>query len=160
MVQEIIYNINNSHVLPALIRKFSEAAVSNQKEVICWGTGLPRREFLHVDDLADACRFVLVNWDLNSHSAPKYNNEPLTFLNVGSGKDISIKELAYIVAKKCEYDGKIIWDHSKPDGTPQKLLDVSKLRELGWEYEIKLDLGVEKTIKSYKKELNENKIQI
>ncbi len=154
------YNKNNSHVLPALIRKFSEAVVNNQKEVTCWGTGLPKREFLHVDDLADACRFALINWDLNSKSAPKYNNEPLTFLNVGSGKDISIKELADIVAEKCKYHGNIIWDHSKPDGTPQKLLDVSKLRELGWEYEIELDIGVEKTIQSYKEELNENKIRI
>ena len=154
------YNNKNSHVMPALIRKFSEAVANKQKEVTCWGTGLPKREFLHVDDLADACRFVLINWDLNSNSAPKNNNEPLLFLNVGSGKDISIKDLAYIVAKKCGYDGKIIWDHSKPDGTPQKLLDVSKLRELGWEYKIELDLGVEKTIKSYKKELNENSIRI
>ena len=154
------YNERNSHVLPALIRKFSDAVVHKKKEVTCWGTGLPKREFLHVDDLADACRFVLLNWDLNSNSAPKHNNEPLSFLNVGSGKDISIKDLAYIVAKKCDYNGQIIWDHSKPDGTPQKLLDVSKLKELGWQFNIGLELGIEKTIKSYKEELNENTIRI
>ncbi len=154
------YNERNSHVLPALIRKFSEAAVNKKKAVTCWGTGLPKREFLHVDDLADACRFVLLNWDLDSSLAPKNNNESLSFLNVGSGKEISIKDLAYLVAKKCEYNGQIIWDHSKPDGTPQKLLDVSKLKALGWEYNIGLDIGVEKTIKSYKKELNENTIRI
>ena len=117
------YSETNSHVMPALIRKFSEAANNNKKQVICWGTGSPKREFLHVDDLADACLFALLNWDINSNSAPKDpNNEPLTFLNVGTGKDISINELANIISEKCGFTGEIVWDDSKPDGTPQKII--------------------------------------
>ncbi len=155
------YNKNNSHVLPSLIRKFSEAVKNKQNEVICWGTGSPKREFLHVDDLADACRFVLINWDINSKNSPKYSNkEPLSILNVGSGKEIAIKDLANLVAEKCGYNGQIVWDNSKPDGSPQKLLDVSRLGNLGWKYKVNLDVGIEKTIESYKKELRENKIRI
>ncbi len=155
------YSETNSHVMPALIRKFSEAANNNKKQVICWGTGSPKREFLHVDDLADACLFALLNWDINSNSAPKDpNNEPLTFLNVGTGKDISINELANIISEKCGFTGEIVWDDSKPDGTPQKLLDVSKLNNLGWNYKINLKDGIEETISNFKNELNKKKIRL
>tara|TARA_B100000886_G_scaffold134243_1_gene90602 strand:+ start:3475 stop:4476 length:1002 start_codon:yes stop_codon:yes gene_type:complete len=155
------YNKKNSHVLPALIRKFSEAVQNKENEVICWGTGSPKREFLHVDDLADACTFVLINWDINSRTSPKYNNnEPLSFLNVGTGIDISIKDLASLVAEKCGYSGKIVWDHTKPDGTPQKLLDVSRLNNLGWKYKVNLNVGVQKTIQCFENELRENKVRI
>ena len=155
------YNLENSHVLPALIRKFSEAVDGNKNEVICWGTGKPKREFLHVDDLADACIFALSNWDIDSNSSPRdENNLPLSFLNVGSGKDISIKDLANIISKKCGFNGNIIWDESKPDGTPQKLLDISNLKNIGWTYKISLEDGISSTISSYKKESKDYKIRI
>ena len=118
------YHPINSHVLPALIRRFYEAAVSNAPIVTCWGSGTPLREFLHVDDLGDACVFCLENWSPASGE--------LTFMNVGTGVDLSIRELADAVATATGYQAAIEWDTSKPDGTPKKQLDVSRLANLGW----------------------------
>ena len=146
------YHPQNSHVMPALISKFINAKYSLSKEVVCWGTGEPLREFLHVDDLGRAIVFALENWDPNSNIAPTdKNNEPDTFLNVGTGKDISIKELALKISKKVGYEGKIIWDTSKPDGTPKKLLNVDKLINMGWEPLISLEEGINRTIKEFNK---------
>lgn len=124
------YHPLHSHVLPALIRRFHEAKVSGAKEVTCWGTGTPLREFLYVDDLADACVYLM-----NSYSG----NETV---NLGTGKELSIKELTELVAKVIGYEGEIKWDPSKPDGTPRKLLDVSKLESLGWHYKTELEEGI------------------
>ena len=147
------YHPTNSHVLPSLIRRFVEARNENQKKVICWGSGTPLREFLHVDDLGDACVYVLEKWDLDSENAPKHlDGSPLPFLNVGTGVDISIKELAYLVAKYVRYDGEIFWDTTKPDGTPKKQLDIRRLSALGWKPQISLKEGLKKTIDLYQKE--------
>ena len=146
------YHPDNSHVLPSFIRRFYEAKINNFKEVVCWGTGSPLREFLHVDDLANACLFALEKWDLDSKNTPKDKDEsPLPFLNVGTGSDISIKDLAILVADLMSYDGKILWDSTKPDGTPKKQLDVSRINSLGWHSKISLVEGLSETIKLYKK---------
>ena len=131
------YHPENSHVLPALIRKFVLAKKRNEDNVTIWGTGNPKREFLHVDDLADACYFLLEN----------YNDQGL--VNIGLGKDISIKELAETISNEVKFKGKIIFDISKPDGTPKKLLDSGKLNKLGWFPNIELISGIRKTIKEY-----------
>jgi len=124
------YDLNNSHVLPALIRKFHTAKVENQLQVEIWGTGTPLREFLHVDDLAAACLFLMKN----------YNEE--LFVNVGSGIDISIKDLALLVKKTVGYKGDLVFNTSKPDGTPRKLMDVSRINQLGWKHNISLEDGI------------------
>ncbi|MFL3664424.1 MAG: GDP-L-fucose synthase family protein [Flavobacteriales bacterium] len=124
------YDLNNSHVLPALIRKFHTAKVENQLQVEIWGTGTPLREFLHVDDLAAACLFLMKN----------YNEE--LFVNVGSGTDISIKDLALLVKKTVGYKGDLVFNTSKPDGTPRKLMDVSRINQLGWKHNISLEKGI------------------
>ena len=146
------YHITDSHVVPALIRRFYEAKKNNVKIVECWGSGSPRREFMNVDDLGSASVFVLENWSPDKQNSFQnlHTREPLNYLNVGTGKDISIKELAEKIAKKFNYEGKIIWDKSKPDGTPRKLLDVSRINSLGWEAKIDLDKGIEKTIQKFK----------
>ena len=122
--------IGASHVLPALIRRFHEAKVSGATEVTCWGTGTPLREFLYVDDLADACVFLMNNYSGNET------------VNVGTGKELTIKELTELTAKVIGYTGEIKWDSTKPDGTPRKLLDVSKLKNLGWTYQTELEDGI------------------
>jgi len=124
------YDLNTSHVLPALLRKFHEAKQASDSEVVCWGTGAPLREFLHADDLARACVFLMEN----------YSEEQ--FANVGFGSDISIKSLADLVQKVVGYQGTIRWDTTKPDGTPRKLMDSSRLLAMGWKPEIDLDVGV------------------
>jgi len=124
------YDLKSSHVLPALIRKFHEAKINNQPFVEVWGTGKPKREFLFADDLADACLFLMNT----------YNEKEL--VNVGTGKDLSIGELANEISSIIGFEGQISWDSSKPDGTPRKLLDVSKLRSLGWEASISLQDGI------------------
>jgi GDP-L-fucose synthase len=129
------YDLQNSHVLPALIRKFYEAKINNKPFVEIWGTGSPMREFLHVDDLAEACYFLMMN----------YNEKG--FLNIGTGQDISIKDLAQLVMKISEYKGELRFDASKPDGTPRKLLDVSKIHNLGWKHRISLEEGIQKVWK-------------
>ena len=128
------YNLNNSHVLPALIRKFHNAKESNLPSVEMWGTGLPMREFLHADDLGDACVFLMNNYDGEQ------------FVNIGSGKDLTIKDLALLIKNIVGFKGEIIWDKTKPDGTARKLLDVSKINKLGWLSKIDLNLGIKKTV--------------
>lgn len=146
------YDEDNSHVLPGLIKRFYEAKINCDEKVLCWGTGTPLREFLHVDDLAEASLFALEKWDLNNLSSSKdINGEVLTYLNVGTGKDITIKKLAYLVSELIGYKGKIIWDHSKPDGTPKKQLNISRLEKLGWMPKISLEKGLKQTIDAYVK---------
>jgi GDP-L-fucose synthase len=127
------FDLDSSHVLPALLRKFHEAKIGNEEEVIMWGTGKPRREFLHVDDLADACIFLM----------EKYDDSEI--VNIGTGEDIEIIELAKLIKKIVGFQGEIKNDPSKPDGTPRKLLDVSKLHDLGWNHKIPLEEGIKKT---------------
>jgi len=131
------YHPTNSHVLPALIRRFHEAKTTGLAEVAAWGTGSPRREFLHVDDLADACAFLL-----------RLDNPP-DWINVGTGVDVTIKELTELVAAVTGYQGRIVWDATKPDGTPRKLLDVSRLTALGWKAHTSLREGLEKTYAAF-----------
>ena len=145
------YDLQNGHVLPALIRKFYEAKLNQSQEVICWGTGSPYREFLHVDDLGKACLFALENWNPDSPDSPKDNQEKaLTYLNVGTGKDMTIKELALLIAEIIEYKGKIIWDKTKPDGTPRKQLSINRIKSIGWEPKISLREGLKSTIEIFK----------
>ncbi len=136
------YHPENSHIIPALINKFDNAAINNLEKVVCWGSGSPFREFLYVDDLAEACIFVLENW--------KPKKREIKFLNVGTGRDLKIKEIAEIISKKCGYDREIIWDNSKPDGTPRKLLDISKIISLGWKPRTSFDEGLSLTISNYR----------
>jgi len=131
------YHPQNSHVLPALIRRFHEAREAGAAEVVAWGTGSPRREFLHVDDLAEACAFLLLL------------ENPPDLVNVGLGTDVTIRELTELVASVVGYRGRIVWDASKPDGTPRKLMDESRLTALGWRAKIGLREGVEKTYASF-----------
>lgn len=133
------FHPENSHVLPALIRRFHQAKISDAKEVIVWGTGSPLREFLHVDDLADAVVFLMEKYSGLSH------------INVGSGKEVTIKELAELVKEVVGFNGQLVWDSSKPDGTPRKLMDSSKLAEMGWEPKISLKDGLADTYKWYLK---------
>ena len=154
------YHQYNSHVLPALINRFHIHKLENKDFLECWGSGKPRREFMHVNDLAEACIFALEKWDPNDCDAPlDYSGEPLTWLNVGTGVDISIKSLAEMIAVITSYEGEIIWDEEKPDGTYQKLLDVSKLRELGWNSSISLEEGVKLTYEDFKKDFNKNNLR-
>ena len=141
------YHPSNSHVMAALLKRFYEAHQNNTPSVTCWGSGTPRREFLHVDDLAAATVFCLENWDPSRIKAPKdQSGEPLHYLNVGSGSDVTIKELAELIAEKIGFKGLINWDSSKPDGTPQKLLDVDQLQSMGWSASISLAEGLQKVI--------------
>ena len=154
------YHESNSHVLPALLDRFHFHKIEKKQSIKCWGSGNPRREFMHVDDLAEASIFALENWDPNNKNAPlDESNEPLNWLNVGTGRDITIKNLAEMVAKVTSYDGEIIWDIKKPDGPKQKLLDVSRLKSLGWESKIELENGLKITYEQYKKELKDNSIR-
>ena len=155
------YHASNSHVIPGLIKKFHDAVVSNKKSVTCWGSGNPMREFLHVEDLAEACCFVLENWNPDLQNSPiDSNGKKLQFLNVGTGLDHSIKDIALLIAEVLNYKGKIKWDLTKPDGTPQKLLDVSNLKSLGWEAKIGINEGLKRTVLDFKNELKENNLKI
>jgi GDP-L-fucose synthase len=129
------YHPENSHVLPALIRRIILAKKNNEPNVIIWGTGAPKREFLHVDDLADACYFLLKN----------YNEQGL--VNIGCGTDVSIKELAELIVSEVGYDGQLVFDTTKPDGTPRKLMDTRKINNLGWKAKVNLRDGISKTLK-------------
>jgi len=131
------YELNNSHVLPALIRKFYEAKLNNASEVVMWGTGTPKREFLHVDDLADACLFLMETYNEAGQ------------VNVGVGEDVTILQLAQMVMKSVGYEGTITNDLSKPDGTPRKLMDVTKLTSLGWKASIGLEEGIDSVCKAF-----------
>lgn len=134
------FSKTGSHVLPALIRRYDKAVRVGSQAVTNWGTGSPRREFLHADDMADACLHLLENYDGQEH------------VNVGSGTDVTIREIAETVAAACDFSGETYWDPSKPDGTPQKLLDVSKLTQLGWRSRIELKEGIERTVAWYRED--------
>ena len=131
------YDLKNSHVLPALIRKFHEAKIEGKKRVEIWGTGSPLREFMHVDDIASACYFLMQNYSSSG------------FVNIGVGKDVSIKDLALMIKKIVGFEGELTFDTSKPDGTPRKLMDVSKLNNLGFKYSIELEDGIRSVYKAY-----------
>ena len=132
------YDLKNSHVLPALIRKFHEAKMNRKESVEIWGTGSPLREFMHVDDLASACYYLMENYD-----------EP-GFVNIGVGKDISIKDLARLIKGIVGFEGELTFDTSKPDGTPRKLMDVSKLSGLGFQHSIELEDGIKSVYEAFK----------
>jgi GDP-L-fucose synthase len=140
------FDLESSHVVPALLRKFHDAKVSatqakldkeGKSAVVVWGSGLPRREFMHVDDLADACVFLM----------QKYNESEI--VNIGTGTEVTVKELAEMIRRIVQYEGDVIWDSTKPDGTPQKLLDVTKLNRLGWQPKISLEEGIRRTYEWY-----------
>ncbi len=135
------YDLNNSHVLPALIRKFHTAKVANAATVEVWGSGTPKREFLHVDDLAEACYYLMLHYD------------GLELVNIGSGEDVTIKELAELVKEVIGFEGELVFDATKPDGTPRKLMDISKLANLGWKYSIGLKKGVTEVYSGIKNKL-------
>jgi len=135
------FDLASAHVPPALIRKFHEAKMGSAKEVAVWGTGKAKREFLHVDDLADACVFLM----------NKYDSEEI--VNIGTGKDVTIKQLAEMIKKTVGYQGKLTWDTTKPDGTPRKLLNVKKIHALGWKHKTELEKGLKLTYEWYKKNL-------
>lgn len=132
------YDLNNSHVLPALIRKIHDAKESKSANVTIWGTGTPMREFMHANDMADACVYLMQN----------YNEEK--FVNIGTGVDISIKDLALLVKKIACFEGELVFDTSKPDGTPRKLMDVSYLHSLGWKHKIQLEAGIKLVYEEFK----------
>ena len=145
------YHPSNSHVMPGLINKFVNAKKKSLNSVTCWGTGKPLREFMHVDDLASAILHCLEYWCPNDINAPlDQNGIPLTFLNVGTGIDISIKDLSQLIADLSGFKGEILWDKSKPDGTPKKLLNINKIKSLGWSPSIKLEDGLKETISDFK----------
>ena len=136
------YDLKGSHVLPAMIRKFHEAKMQNAPTVELWGTGSPLREFLYVDDMADACVFLLENYDGEQH------------VNIGTGKELTIKELAELVKKTVGFEGEIVWNSSMPDGTPRKLTDVTKLHELGWTHKVELQEGVKLAYEWFKENVD------
>lgn len=138
------FDLETSHVMPALIRKFHEAKVKNKPEVVIWGTGKPFREFLHVDDMADACVYLMENFNTDDIGE---------FVNIGVGKDITINELVGLIKEIVGFDGEIKKDLSKPDGTPQKLLDITKLSSLGWKAKISLKEGIEQTYEWYESQI-------
>lgn len=140
------FDLKTSHVMPALIRKFYEAKINKEPHVVVWGTGTPMREFMHVDDMADACVYLMGSYNYD---------ETREFINIGVGEDISIKELAELIKSIIGYEGKIVYDTSKPDGTPRKLLDVTKLHSLGWKDKISLKDGIKRVFADYKKNLEE-----
>jgi GDP-L-fucose synthase len=136
------FDLQTSHVMPALIRKFHEAKINNESKVVIWGTGKPLREFLHVDDMADACVYLMDN----------FNAEDMgEFVNIGVGKDVSIAELSETIRDIVGFEGEVLYDTSKPDGTPRKLLDVSLLNSLGWKHSIDLKEGIKNTFEWYVK---------
>lgn len=132
------YDLQNSHVLPALIRKFLTAKKNNEPSVVLWGTGTPLREFMHADDLADACLFLMDNFDEEG------------FVNVGTGVDLTIRDLSEMIKKIVGYEGDIIQDTTKPDGTPRKLMDVSKIHAMGWQHQISLEEGIKSVVEEVK----------
>ena len=146
------YHPENSHVLPALIRRFYEAELNSTPSVVCWGSGTPLREFLHCDDLGEACVFALENWQPGPDDPP--------FLNVGTGVDLSIRELAEAVAHAIGYRGMINWDTSKPDGTLKKQLDVSRLQHIGWRARIPFEEGLSSTVAEFREQLSQKQVRL
>ena len=141
------FDLNNSHVLPALIRKTAEAKAAGASEVVVWGTGTPRRELLYSDDLSEACCF-LMNLDEERFSS-LLSEEAAPLINIGTGEDVTIRELAEIVARVVGFEGKLSFDTSKPDGTPRKLMDVSRLHALGWRHRVSLEDGIRRTFEAF-----------
>lgn len=139
------FDLRSSHVVPALIRKFHEAKKTNQNKAEVWGSGSPRREFLYVDDLADACLYLMENLDADQ----LYDDFRITHINIGTGKDITIKELAEIIKRILGYKGELVFDTEMPDGTPQKLLDITRLTKIGWKYKISLEEGIKRSYNWY-----------
>jgi len=146
------YHLTNSHVLPALIRRFHEAAERGDASVTCWGTGTPLREFLHVDDLGEACVFALEHWQPDA--------EQMQHINVGTGLDLTIRELAEAVAEATGFHGTILWDAAKPDGTPKKQLDVSRMTALGWRARIPLWEGLRDTVRLFREQLDQQLVRL
>tara|TARA_Y100000589_G_C27090489_1_gene603682 strand:- start:167 stop:1174 length:1008 start_codon:yes stop_codon:yes gene_type:complete len=154
------YDFYSSHVMASFLRKFYEAKINNSNKVKCWGTGNPLREFLHVDDLAEACIFLIEKWYPDNVDSPKdMNGNSLNLLNIGSNFEISIKGLAEKIANIVNFKGEIIWDSSKPDGTPRKKLDSSHINQLGWRAKITLDEGIKNSLNNLKEELSNQYIR-
>lgn len=151
------YHPENSHVIPALIRRFHDAVENDQEEMVIWGTGSPKREFLHVDDMAAASLFVM-NLDQTTYDAN--TSEMLSHINVGTGVDVTIRELAETLAKVVGYKGQLVFDTSKPDGAPRKLMDVSRLRDLGWQYSIGLEDGLRDAYQWYVDKLSDGNLRV
>jgi GDP-L-fucose synthase len=143
------YNLETSHVLPALIRKFHDAKEENKSEVVLWGTGKPKREFLYVDDLAEAMRFLLENIE-----AKDVYEKGISHINIGTGEDLTITELADLIAEIIGFKEKVVYDNTKPDGTPRKLMDVSRINKLGWKYKTSLKDGIQKAYSWYLSNVN------
>ncbi len=155
------YHSKNSHVIPSLIKRFYDAKSTNKSEVICWGSGNPKREFLHVEDLAEASIFTLRYWNPKLENGnPSNNVSSQLHINVGTGKDLTIRALAKEIASIIGFMGEIKWDSTKEDGTPQKLLDVSKLKNMGWSSKINLQKGLRDTFENFKEELASGKLRI
>ena len=145
------YHPTNSHVLPALLRRFHEAKIRGDASVTCWGSGSPLREFLHADDLGTACVFALEHWSALADDAPKNDaGQPLAFLNVGTGVDLTIRSLAEQIAAVVGFVGDLLWDTTKPDGTPKKQLDVSRLQAMGWSASMPLSEGLPRAYADFK----------
>jgi len=139
------YDPKNSHLLPAFVKKFCEAKKNEDKQIMVWGTGVARREFLHVDDMADGCLFLMNNFN----PTKEQNEKGDIFFNLGTGQDLTVKELVGLFQKVVGYSGEIVWDNTKPDGMPQKLQDMTRMHALGWKHKIELEDGVEQTCKWY-----------
>ena len=155
------YHYNDSHVMAALIRKFYEAKLNKESVVKCWGSGKPLREFLHVSDFAEACLIVLKKWSPDKNNAPLDDNgEIINYLNVGSGYEISIKELSETISEIIGFKGNILWDKTKPDGTPRKRLDNEYIKKLGWYPKINLKMGIRQTLKDFEKEYKNSILKI
>ena len=137
------YDLETSHVLPALMRKFHEAKINNEKSVEIWGSGKPKREFLHVDDLADACIFLMINLD-----ADKLYSENISHINIGCGEEVSINELALLIKDIVGFEGELVFNTNYPDGMPRKLLNIDKINNLGWKPKVSLKSGIERILES------------
>ncbi len=153
------YHYENSHVMASLIRKFDEAKKNNLSKVICWGSGNPMREFLYVEDLADACIYTLEHWNPSNDDSNNFEVDQLSYINVGSNFEISIKDLAIKIAKIIGFTGKIEWDITMPDGTPRKKLNIEKLSKLGWEAKTNLENGIKLTYEKYLQDFENNLIR-
>ncbi len=154
------YHNINSHVIPSLIRKFHDAKIKKLDKVTCWGSGTPLREFLYVDDLAKACIFLIKEWNpVFEYSSEELRDSSKCLINIGTEDEVSIKELAQKIASVCGFKGKIIWDIEKPDGTPRKKVDISKINNLGWCAETNLNEGLKTTFEYYKKEIAEKTLR-
>ncbi len=154
------YNTMNGHVIPALIKKFYDGKKNKAEFVKCWGSGMPLREFLYVDDLAEACVFILGIWNNNNFLPLDENGNEIYWLNIGSNFEVSIKELANIISKKIQFEGDIFWDKTMPDGTPRKKLNTTKINNLGWEAKTNLEKGLDITLEHFEKEIKNQTLRL